>query len=77
MTGKGTDEVSAASTLEFGSTVTGNVVDFAGGPSAVDLIHPTGFSGKFENFASVDTVDISGDWIFHKFSENAGATEGL
>lgn len=75
-TGKGTDEVSAASTLEFGSTVTGNVVDFMGGPSAVDLLDPTGFSGKFENFASMDTVDLAGDWIFHKFRENAGATVG-
>jgi len=76
VTGKGTDEVSAASTLEFGSTVTGNAVDFMGGPSAVDLIDPTGFSGKFENFASTDTVDLAGDWIFHKFRENAGATVG-
>ncbi len=76
VTGKGTDEVSAASTLEFGSTVTGNVVDFTGGPSAVDLIDPTGFSGKFENFASTDTLDLAGDWNYLHFSENSGATLG-
>jgi hypothetical protein len=75
VTGKGADEVSGAAILEFGSTVTGNVVDFTG-PSTVELIDPTGFAGRFESFASMDTVDMTGDWIFQKFTENAGATVG-
>jgi hypothetical protein len=75
VTGKGMDEVSGNATLEFGSTVTGNVVDFSG-PSTVELIDPTSFAGRFENFTSMDTVDLAGDWIFQKFKENAGATVG-
>ena len=71
----------AATTLEIGSTVSNNqTVDFAdlpsGGPSAVDLIDPNGFSGKIENFASPDTVNLSGDWVFLRFSENPAATLG-
>jgi hypothetical protein len=76
VTGKGTDEVSGAS-LEFGSTVAKTqTVDFTGGPSAVELIDPTGFTGKFENFASMDTVDLAGDWVFSGFSEKSGGTLG-
>ena len=71
----------AATTLEIGSTVSKNqTIDFAdlpsGGPSAVDLIDPNGFLGKIENFASPDTVNLSGDWVFLRFSENPAATLG-
>jgi hypothetical protein len=81
VTGQGTDQVSGASTLEFGSTVGKNqTIDFAdlptGGHSVVDLIDPHGFSGRIAGFASPDKVDLSGDWIFLKFSENSGATLG-
>ncbi len=81
VTGTGTDTVSGASILEFDSTVSKNqTVDFtnspAGGPSVVDLIDPHGFSSQIENFASPDTVDLSGDWLFSGFSENSGGTLG-
>ena len=71
----------AATTLEVGSSVSNNqTVDFAdlpsGGPSAVDLIDPNGFLGKIENFASPDTVNLSGDWVFLRFSGNPAATLG-
>jgi hypothetical protein len=78
VTGAGTDTVLGDSTLEFGSTVSGNqTIDFAGGQSVVDLIDPHGFSGQIENFASPDTVDLSGDWVFSGFSENSGGTLGM
>ena len=81
VTGAGTDKVSGASTLEFDSSVSGNqTVDFtnspAGGASVIDLIDPRGFSGQIENFASPDTVDLSGDWVFSGFSENSNGTLG-
>lgn len=81
VTGEGTDTVSGASTLEFDSTVSKNqTVDFtnspAGGLSVVDLIDPHGFSGQIGNFASPNTVDLSGDWVFSGFSENSGGTLG-
>jgi fibronectin-binding autotransporter adhesin len=81
VTGAGTDTVSGASTLEFDSTVSKNqTVDFtnspAGGLSVVDLTDPHGFSGQIGNFASPDTVDLSGDWVFSGFSENSGGTLG-
>ena len=71
----------AATTPEIGSTVSNNqTVDFAdlpsGSPSAVDLIDPSGFLGKIENFASSDTINLSGDWVFLRFSENPAATLG-
>jgi hypothetical protein len=71
----------AATTPEIGSTVPNNqTVDFAdlpsGGPSAVALIDPNGFSGKIENFASPDSIDLSGDWNYLHFSENSDATLG-
>src|ERR1700722_1042551 len=77
VTGKGTDEVSGASTLEFDSTVAATqTVDFLGGASAVDVVDPNGFFGKIADFASSDTVQLSGDWVFSSFSENAAGTLG-
>jgi hypothetical protein len=77
VTGKGKDEVSGASTLEFDSTVAASqTIDFLGGPSAVDLINPDGFAGKIADFASSDTVQLSGDWVLSSFSENAAGTLG-
>jgi serralysin len=80
-TGAGSDRVSAASPPEIGSTASNDrTVDFAdlpaGGPSAVDLIDPNGFSGKIENFASPDRLDLSGDWNYLHFSENSGSALG-
>lgn len=64
--------------LEFDSTVAATqTVDFlGGGASAVDLIDPNGFSGKIADFASPDTVQLSGSWILSSFSENAAGTLG-
>jgi hypothetical protein len=78
VTGTGMDKVSGASALEFDSPVSGNqTVDFlGGGASAVDLLDPMGFSGKIADFASPDTIDLSGDWVFSGFSENSGGTLG-
>ena len=77
VTGKGIDKVSGASTLEFDSAVAATqTVDFLGGASAVDLIDPNGFSGKIADFASPDTVQLSGDWAFSSFSENSAGTLG-
>jgi fibronectin-binding autotransporter adhesin len=75
--GRGTDKVSGASTIEFDSTVAATqTVEFLGGPSAVDLLDPNGFSGKIARFGSPDTVQLSGDWVFSSFSENAAGTLG-
>jgi hypothetical protein len=77
ITGKGNDEVSGASTLEFDSAVVATqTVGFLGGPSAVDLIDPNAFFGKIADFASSNTVQLSGDWVFSSFSENAAGTLG-
>jgi hypothetical protein len=77
VTGRGTDKVSGASTIEFDSTVAATqTVEFLGGPSAVDLLDPNGFSGKIASFGSPDTVQLSGDWVFSSFSENAAGTLG-
>jgi hypothetical protein len=70
-----------ATTLKIGSTVARKqTVDFfdlpTGGPRAIDLIDPKGFSGKIEHFASPDSVDLSGDWNYLHFSENPGAALG-
>jgi hypothetical protein len=77
VTGKGSDEISGVSTLEFDSAVAATqTVDFLGGPSAVDLIDPNAFLGRIADFASSNTVQLSGDWVFSGFSENAGGTLG-
>jgi hypothetical protein len=77
VTGRGTDKVSGASTLEFDSTVAATqTVKFLGGASTVDLTDPNGFFGKIAGFASLDAVQLSGDWDFSSFSENAAGTLG-
>ena len=77
VTGKGSDEVSGASTLEFDFAVAATqTVNFLGGPSAVDLIDPNAFLGRIADFASSNTVHLSGDWVFSGFSENAAGTLG-
>jgi hypothetical protein len=74
VSGNGTDTISA-STLEFDSTVGGGqTIDFSGG--ALDLIDPQGFSGKIAGFASPDTVQLAGDWIFSHFSETGNGMMG-
>jgi Protein of unknown function (DUF3383) len=78
--GKGTDEISGASTLEFDSTVAaGQTVSFAGGGGALDLTAPQGFAGKISGFDTVgtnDTIEVASPWVFSGFTENAGGTQG-
>ena len=86
VSGKGMDRISggstpqSASTLEFDSTVGGGqTVDFLGGDfsrGALDLIDPQGFSGKIAGFASLDTVQLAGDWNFSSFSETGNGMMG-
>jgi len=54
----------------------GQTAGFTGGNGTLDLIDPLGFAGKILGFAATDSVDLSGDWIFSHFSENAGGTLG-
>ena len=75
VSGKGTDTISGASTLEFDSTVGGGqTIDFSGG--ALDLLDPQGFSGKIAGFASLDTVQLAGDWTLSSFSETGNGMMG-
>jgi hypothetical protein len=75
ITGKGTAAVLGGATLKFDSTVAASqTIDFLGGPSAVDLIDPNGFLGRIAGFASSDTVQLSGDWVFCNFAENSAGT---
>jgi hypothetical protein len=86
VSGKGMDTISggstpqSASTLEFDSTVGGGqTVDFLGGDfsrGALDLIDPQGFSGKIAGFASLDTVQLAGDWTLSSFSETGNGMMG-
>jgi hypothetical protein len=86
VSGKGMDRISggstpqSASTLEFDSTVGGGqTVDFLGGDfsrGALDLIDPQGFSGKIAGFASLDTVQLAGDWTLSSFSETGNGMMG-
>ena len=48
----------------------------AGSRGTADLIDPNGFSGKIENFASTDRLDLSGDWNYLHFSESSGGALG-
>ena len=74
VSGNGTDTISG-STLEFDSTVgDGQTIDFSGG--ALDLLDPQGFSGKIAGFASLDTVQLAGDWNFSSFSETGNGMMG-
>ncbi len=77
VTGTGTDTISGASTLEFGSTIAATqTIDYSGSGGTLDL-NPLGYAGShIGGFAATDTVNLAGDWIFHKFSENPAATLG-
>ena len=80
VTGKGSDEISGASTLEFDSTVAaGQTLSFTGGGGTLDLTAPQGFAGKISGFDTVganDTIEVAGPWVFSGFTENAGGTQG-
>ena len=80
VTGKGSDEISGASTLEFDSTVAaGQTVSFTGSGGTLDLGAPQGFAGEISGFDTVganDTIEVAGPWVFSGFTENAGGTQG-
>ena len=80
VTGTGTDTISVAATLEFGSTVaSGQTVGFTGAGGTLDLGDPQGFSGKiggFDTVGSDDTLEIAGLWTSIGFSENGALTQG-
>jgi fibronectin-binding autotransporter adhesin len=70
VSGKGTDTISGASTLEFDSTVGGGqTVGFTGGGGMLDLLDPLGFAAKIADFAVTDRIELAGDWVFSHFSE--------
>ena len=75
MTGKGTDTISGASTLEFGagvstSTTAGNQdIGFTGG-GTLHLLAPASFYGEISDFGSGDTVELLGLWTFSSISQS-------
>jgi fibronectin-binding autotransporter adhesin len=80
VTGKGSDEISGASTLEFDSTVaTGQTVSFVRSGGTLDLTAPQGFTGQISGFDTVganDGIEVVSPWVFSGFTENAGGTQG-
>jgi hypothetical protein len=82
VTGKGSDEISGASTLEFDSTVAARqTLSFTGSGGTLDLTAPQGFAGEISGFdaagaGSNDTIEVAGPWVFSGFTENAGGTQG-
>jgi len=77
--GTGTDTISGASILEFGSAVSSSTtvgaqnIGFTGG-GTLDLTDPWSFYGEVSDFAAGDTVELLGSWAFSGFSENSGGT---
>jgi hypothetical protein len=82
VSGKGKDEISGSSTLEFDSTVAADqTVSFARSGGTLDLGAPQGFAGQISGFDTVgagssDTIEFAGLWVFSSFKENAGGTQG-
>ncbi len=79
VSGKGTDTISGASTLEFGAGVSSAAtlgdqdIGFTGG-GTLHLLAPTSFYGEISDFAAGDTVELLGSWAFSGISEAAGVT---
>jgi hypothetical protein len=80
VTGKGTDEISGASTMQFDAEVAfGQTVDFTGAGGELALSDPAAFAGHISGFDTVgtnDTIEVAGPWVFSGFTENAGGTQG-
>jgi hypothetical protein len=79
VTGAGSDTISGAATLKFGSTVADTqTIDFTGSGGTLDLGSPTGFSGVisgFDTFGSNDSVELLGNWKITGYTQ-ATSTEG-
>ncbi len=79
ISGTGSDQISGASTLEFGAgvstaaTLGDQDIGFTGG-GTLDLLKPTSFYGEISDFAAGDTVELLGSWAFSGISETAGVT---
>ena len=79
VTGKGTDTISSAATLEFGAgvstakTLGDQDIGFTGG-GTLHLLKPTSFYGEISDFAAGDTVELLGSWAFSGISQAADVT---
>ena len=79
VTGKGTDTISGASTLEFDGAVSSSKtlgdqnIGFTGG-GTLDLTDPNAFWGEISGFAATDAIELLGSWAFSSFSENSSGT---
>jgi hypothetical protein len=80
VTGKGTDTISGAATLEFGAGVSSATtlgsqnIAFSIGGGTLDLLAPTSFYGEVSGFAAGDTVELLGSWGFSGISQAGGVT---
>ena len=74
VTGKGKDNVSSSSHLEFDSGVStaatrGNQdIDLVGRGGTMTLVDPTGFYGKISDFGSSDKIHLKDFWVFSALS---------
>ena len=79
VTGKGTDTISGAATLEFGAGVSTaktlgyQDIDFAD-VGTLHLLKPTSFYGEISDFAAGDTVELLGSWAFSGISRAGDVT---
>ena len=79
VTGKGTDTISGAATLEFGAGVSSaktlghQDIEFTGG-GTLDLLAPASFYGEISDFGSGDTVELKGSWHFSGISHAGDVT---
>src|SRR5271165_5811082 len=79
VSGKGTDTISGAATLEFSAgvstaaTLGDQDIGFTGG-GTLHLLAPTSFYGEISNFGSGDTVELKGSWAFHGILDTGGVT---
>jgi hypothetical protein len=82
VTGKGSDEIFGASTLQFDASVAaGQTVDLSGVGGEVALHKPGEFAGQISGFdttgaGSEDKIEVAEHWVFTGFQENAGGTKG-
>ncbi len=82
VSGKGSDQISGASTLLFDAKVSaGQTVYFTGTGGELALHAPAAFAGSISGFdtagaGSKDKIEVAGPWVFSRFTENAGGTQG-
>jgi hypothetical protein len=80
VTGKGTDTIANASTLEFSAglstaaTLGDQDIGFSTGGGTLHLLKPTSFYGEISDFAAGDTVELLGSWAFSGISQAGDVT---